>query len=386
MRHLLLVAVVVLALTLPCGVARAGEASALVRIVAPEAGCTATVGDELAVLVFVSQDLDVSSLAVMCDSRGVGMTDVSPYTVTWDTSDFQPGDHALRAFAYLKSGERVGAEPVSVTLYAPVLPNVQTLPVAEALPSVKPVTLKEGTPVLLATTEKMVSGRVAEGSTVRYKVLRDVGGPDGNIVIPYGGFAQGRVTRSRRRGMFGKAGQLEFTVDSVEAVDGTTVPLRAFQEAAGKGNKNAVIVSTILLSVLAVFLHGRDVDVPEATEITAYVDHDTPVARPQAPGAEGVIRGEPLEVVAISEPSNGSVFRRGAEVRIALDVEPAEKFRSVRIFADDAEILSHEGELKDFGWSTGRVPTKEYSLSAEVRFTNGRVLRSAPVTVTVTEQ
>ena len=50
MRHLLMVAVVVLALTLPCGVARAGEASALVEIVAPEVGCTATVGDELAVL------------------------------------------------------------------------------------------------------------------------------------------------------------------------------------------------------------------------------------------------------------------------------------------------------------------------------------------------
>jgi len=364
MRHLLLV-VVVLASTLSCCLAYAGEASAPVRIIAPEPGCTATVGDELAVLVFVSPNLDVSSLAVMCDS---------------------PGDHVLRAFAYLTSGERVGAEPVSVTLYAPALPQAQTLPPAAPIPSVRPVTLKEGTPILLATTEKMVSGRVAEGSTVRYKVLRDVVGPGGCILIPYGGFAQGKVTRSRRRGMFGKAGQLEFTVDSVEAVDGTTVPLRAFQEVAGKGNKNAVIVSTLLLSVLSVFVHGRDVDIPEGTEITAYVDHDTVISSPEAPAAEGVIRGEPLESVSIREPSDGSVFKRGAPVKIALDVVPAQKFRSVRIFADDTEILSHEGELRDFGWSTRRVPTKEYSLSAEVRFTNGRVVRSAPVKVTVTAE
>lgn len=383
MRRLLPI-VVVLVLTLPYCVAYAGQPSAPVRIIAPEPGCTATVGDELAVLVFVSPELDVSSLAVMCDSRGVGMTDTSPYTVTWDTSDFQPGDHTLRAFAYLTSGERVGAQPVSVTLYAPALPDAQILPAAEAPPTVKPATLKEGTPVLLATTAKMVSGRVAEGSTVRYKVLRDVPGPDGNIVIPYGGFAQGRVTRSRRRGMFGKAGQLEFTVDSVQAVDGTTVPLRAQQEAAGKGNKNEVIVSTLLLSVLAVFVHGRDVDIPEGTEITAYVDHDTAIASPQAPTSEGVIRGEPLESVSISEPADGSAFTRGATVRIALNVVPAQKFRSVRVFADDTEILEHEGELRDFGWSTGRVPAKQYRLSAEVRFTNGRVIRSAPVKVTIT--
>jgi len=377
---------VLLTVVLPINTALGAQSPPLVEIVAPESGCTATVGDVLQVLVFVNPEVELSALAVMCDARGVGMLDSAPYAVAWKTSGLDPGEHVLRVYAYLKSGEKLGAEPVTVTLYAPALPDVQTLPVAEALPSVKPVTLKQGTPVLLATTEKMVSGRVAEGSTVRYKVLRDVVGPDGNIVIPYGGFAQGKVTRSRRRGMFGKAGQLEFTVDSVEAVDGTTAPLRAQQEAGGKGNKNEVIVSTLLLSVLAVFVHGRDVEIPEGTEITAYVDHDTVIAKPQAPAAEGVIRGEPLEAASIREPSDGSVFRRGAEVKIALDVEPARKFRSVRILAGDVEIVKHEGELRDFGWSTRRVPPREYSLTAEVRFANGRVLRTAPVTVTITRE
>jgi len=386
MRHLLLATALILSLALSPGIDSAAGSSTLVNIVAPEPGCTATVGDKLEVLVFVNPSVDIVSLAVMCDARGVGMLDKSPYVVTWDTSDFEAGDHVLRVFAYLKSGEKVGAEPVTVTLYPSRQQSESVSPTASVSSQIKQVTLAEGTPVLLATTEKMVSGRVAEGSTVRYKILRDIVDSDGNIVIPYGGFAQGRVTRSRRRGMFGKAGQLEFTVDSVDAVDGTRVPLRAQQEAAGKGNKNEVIVSTLLLSVLAVFVHGRDVEIPEGTEITAYVDHETAIANPRAPQERGVIRGEPLEAVNIREPSDGSVFGRGAQVKIGLDVTPSGKFRSMKMFADEVEILSHEGELRDFGWSTGRVPEGEYELQAEVRFTNGRVLRSAPVTVTITKE
>ncbi len=356
---------------------------ASVQIIAPETGTTAQVGDNLQILIVTQPDLDVTTIAVMVDTLGLGMIQTAPYVLTWNTAGITPGNHILRAFAYLKSGEKVGAEPIIVTLRAASSPSFsETEP--QQINVTEPVTLKEGTPVLLTTTEKLISGRIPEGSTIRYKVARDVVGSGNNIVIAYGSFAQGKITRSRRRGMFGKAGQLEFTVDTAEAVDGTPIPLRAMQEASGKGNKNEVIVSALLLTVLAVFVHGRDIEIPEGTEITAYVDHDTVIAQPQPLSAEGIIRGAPLEEISIRKPSNGSSFSRGSQVMIGLEVTPLEKFRSVKIFADNVEILSHEGELKELGWYTHRVPSKEYTLTAEVRFINGRVVRSAPVKVTIT--
>lgn len=237
--------------------------------------------------------------------------------------------------------------------------------------------------MLLQTTEKMVSGRVAEGSTVRYRVARDIVGPGGNILIAYGSFAQGRVTRSRPRGMFGKAGQLEFTVDTVGAVDGTAVPLRAQQEVAGKGNKNEVIISTLLLSVLAVFVHGRDVEVRAGTEITAYVDHDTVIQHPQPAAESGVVRGEPVEAVSIAEPADGASVRAGQQVRVVVEVTPSQKFRSLALFCDGKQIATQDGKLEAVTWSTRGLAAGEHVLEAEVRFTNGRVMRSAPVTVRI---
>jgi len=261
--------------------AEASDPPAL-QIVAPEAGCVATVGDRLQVLIVVQEQLDVATVVVMCDDRGVGMIDEPPYAVDWDTSGFAVGEHVVRAFAYLSSGERIGAAPVVVTLHEPEISPFVRAASGAAAPDVASVLLREGTPVLLQTVERMVSGRVAEGSLVRFRVVRDVIGPHGEVLIAYGDFGQGTVTRSRRRGMFGKAGQLEFTVETGEAIDGTVVPLRAEQALGGQSNKNLVIASTLVLSILSIFIQGKDVDVPAGTEIATYVDHDTVIQSPQS--------------------------------------------------------------------------------------------------------
>lgn len=263
------------------------SAAPAITIVAPEPGCVARVGDVLEIMLVLREGLDVAAVAVLCDSRGVGMLQEAPYALKWNTADIPAGDHVLRAFAYLKSGEKIAAEPVVLTLTVAEAPQASPATASEQ----EPVVLREGTPVLLRTEEKMVSGRVAEGSAARFRVVRDILGPGGQVLIGYGDLAQGRVTRSRRRGMFGKAGQLEFTVDSVTAVDGTIVPLRASEEMGGKDNKGAVIASALLLTVLTIFVHGKDVELPAGTEFTAYVDHDTAIGSPLPPRVPGTVTG-----------------------------------------------------------------------------------------------
>jgi len=364
------------------GAVRAAEGAtdpaqpAPVTIVAPEAGCVANVGDMLDVLLVVRDGLEVASVAVLCDARGVGMLQAPPYTFKWNTAGLEPGEHIVRAFVYLKSGEKVGAAPVIVTLTQSQKPET-------AKQVASPAVLKEGTLVMLQTQEKMVSGQIAEGAPVRYKVVRDVVGPGGKLLFAYGDFAEGRVTRSRRRGMFGKAGQLEFTVDAAAAVDGTRVPLRSQQQMAGKDNKGTVIATALLLTVFTVFINGKDVELPAGTEVAAYVDHDTAINAPQEAPAGGVIRGEPEETVAIEKPVEGQTFGIDSSIQVTLTVTPMQKFVRARLYSDGKEIGMQEKELKPASLRASTLGAGEHKLEAEVQFISGHTVRSAPVQIKI---
>ena len=138
----------------------------------------------------------------------------------------------------------------------------------------EPLKIAEGTPIKLELTQTLTSGKAKEGEAVTYRTRDDIL-VNGEIVIAKGAKGLGKVTESKRRGMLGKKGKLEFTVESVTAMNGTPVPLRTSIKNSGKSNSGAVIVSALLLSVFAVFVSGRDVTIKEGTEIIAYVDTDT---------------------------------------------------------------------------------------------------------------
>lgn len=87
-----------------------------VEIVAPENGCVAQVGQVLDVFTVVTGAESISAVAVTCNGRGVGMASEEPYEFEWDTSGLSPGQYMLRASAFLKSGEAVNSDTVSVTL------------------------------------------------------------------------------------------------------------------------------------------------------------------------------------------------------------------------------------------------------------------------------
>ncbi|MDO8586875.1 MAG: hypothetical protein Q7T82_07520 [Armatimonadota bacterium] len=141
----------------------------------------------------------------------------------------------------------------------------------------EPVKLAEKTPIRLRILREMTSGKVKVGEAVPYDVRDEIKDSAGRVLVAVGARGLGKVTVSKRRGMLGKQGKLEFTVESAEAVDGTLVPLRASVENRGKSNKGAVIASALLLTVLAVFVNGKDVTVKEGTEVVAYVDRDVTI-------------------------------------------------------------------------------------------------------------
>jgi hypothetical protein len=344
---------------------------------------------------------DIVNLAILCDDRGIALLDKPPFMTSLDTSTLTPGAHILKASIFLKDGRRFGTQPVTINILPnnvtppqpapeplqsappvapPAQPTATPAPAAPIAPVVAPqpantIVLKEGTPILLRTTKKLVSGKEPEGSTVHYTVARDTLGRDRQILVEYGAHAYGKVTESRKRGMLGRNGKLEFTVESVEAVDGTTIPLRGSEEASGKSNKGVVIATALLLTVLAVFVYGRDVEIPEGTEVAAYVDRDTPINASYATTIEAP-RGIREETVEVQLPE-GSRVRKGEPLRVTVSPQPAEKAVRLRVVIAGTEKLNRDKNFGPFEISTKDLPTGQNTIRVEVTFLSGLVVKQS---------
>ncbi|MHB9108543.1 MAG: hypothetical protein ACYDCO_15915 [Armatimonadota bacterium] len=134
------------------------------------------------------------------------------------------------------------------------------------------VKVPDGIPVHVKMLQTLVSGETKENSLVNFTVTQDVVVAN-RVVIAKGARATGRVTLSRERGALGKSGSLEFTLDSVLAVDKSRISLRPnFQGGDGMGHGAGVIVGAVFLSVFMLLINGRDITVKEGTELTGYVD------------------------------------------------------------------------------------------------------------------
>lgn len=141
--------------------------------------------------------------------------------------------------------------------------------------------IPERTEVRVELEQDLRSGGDKVGEEVDYKVLDDVYDANHALLIPAGTPAYGRVTKSSRRGMFGKPGKLEFTCDYVFLNNSQHVALRSDPMGkSGHGNVGAVVATALFLSVLGVFINGRDVLIKRGTDFPMYVDAPTIIPKP----------------------------------------------------------------------------------------------------------
>jgi len=108
----------------------------------------------------------------------------------------------------------------------------------------------------------------------------------GLVVIPKGEMAWGTIVGAKPKRRLGRAGKLDVRIDEVRLVSGERAPLRASQEAKGKGRSGAmtgaIIASGVLFfpaAPLFLFIHGKDVVIAKGAPVTAYVDQNTALDR-----------------------------------------------------------------------------------------------------------
>jgi len=158
-----------------------------------------------------------------------------------------------------------------------------------------PNTLLDGTPVKLRLAENLTSATAKAGDQVPFEVTEDVL-VDGVVVIAKGAQALARVTEANPKRRMGRPGTLNVSIDFARLADGEKAQLRATQESQGDGRigmmTGAMVATAIVFfpaAPLFLFMHGKDITIPEGTEVTAFVQGDMKLEMakfvPVAPGA-----------------------------------------------------------------------------------------------------
>lgn len=171
--------------------------------------------------------------------------------------------------------------------------------------------LEDGTPIRLSLARTLSSADCRVGDRVDFKVVEPIV-IDGVTVVPQGSIAWGKVAEAKHKRRMTRGGKLAIAIESVKLANSDKATLRAVREATGGGH--TALMSGAMIGTAIVFLpvtpvwllmHGKDVQIPEGTEITAYVSGDFvyPVAPAAGAPAAAVAPANPATAAAASAPS-----------------------------------------------------------------------------------
>lgn len=135
-------------------------------------------------------------------------------------------------------------------------------------PASSAVTLPDGTIVPITLSEELNSGKSHQNDPVHAEIAEDVK-VAGVIVIAKGASVVGHVITAAPKGSWGHSSELSYSLDYAKAVDGSNVRLRASSSQGGGDSKAAM-----MLGLSGAFKHGKDIDIPKGTSISAYIDGD----------------------------------------------------------------------------------------------------------------
>jgi hypothetical protein len=132
--------------------------------------------------------------------------------------------------------------------------------------------LKEGVEVSLKFAADLNSKTAHEGDPVEF-LLDDDLKVGTAIVVPKGAHAVATVTDAKKAGMMGRPGEL--SVQMQYLVSGSNhVRIRGTKGREGDSKTGATVALTVLFGPIGLIKHGKNVDIPAGTALTAYVDQD----------------------------------------------------------------------------------------------------------------
>jgi len=154
---------------------------------------------------------------------------------------------------------------VVIHLFAPV-----------ALAAGETVNIPGGTRLVLAFENAVEPESAQIGQKVYLRVVNGVN-VDGNVVIEGGARATAEITLSQKKGAIGKPAVIGVMVRSVEAVDGTMIPISGIKHVEGENKQSEALIVTILCCILGLMIQGGEAEIAAGSNMEATIDATTAV-------------------------------------------------------------------------------------------------------------
>ncbi len=132
--------------------------------------------------------------------------------------------------------------------------------------------IREGTEVPLKFASDLSSKTAVENDPVEF-VLDDDVKVGQTVVVAKGTHAKAIVSHAHRAGMMGKGGELNIQLEYLAVAD-NHVRLRGTKGREGDNKVGATVALTVLFGPIGLIKHGKEVQIPAGTPLTAYVEQD----------------------------------------------------------------------------------------------------------------
>jgi hypothetical protein len=129
-------------------------------------------------------------------------------------------------------------------------------------------TIPSGTQVMLRPSETITPKAYKSGDAIDFIVVQDVKIKD-TVAIKGGARARAIVTESKKAGVLGMPAKLAVEHQTVEAVDGTLIPVIATKSTEGDDKIVLTVVLTLICLPL-ILLRGGDTQISPATTFDAF--------------------------------------------------------------------------------------------------------------------
>lgn len=223
--------------------------------------------------------------------------------------------------------------------------------ICAASASAATLTIPKGMSVPISLQQHVTSGYVAAGSPIYFVVEADVA-IGGQTVIRKGTPVVGKMDASQSRGRVGKSGSMAISVRTVEAVDGTVIPIDADFSKQGRSRSGATVAWVLFWGLPGLLTRGVNPYVERGVTWDANLLSDATVDPEKAkpvPSLPAVVRelritnhefageraGKPLEFNIEKDKDLKSV-------KFTLDpatLPPGANLRNLRLVSVDGEPL-----------------------------------------------
>jgi hypothetical protein len=178
------------------------------------------------------------------------------------------------------------------------------------------VTLDDGTPIRLRTTNSISSADAHVDDRVDFEVVDDIKVGD-VLVVRRGTLAIGTITDAQAKRRMGRGGKLNVNIDFTKTVTGEKVSLRGVKEVQGGGHTGAMtgaMVGTAIVfwpaAPFFLFMHGKDITVPKGHEFNVYssgaVTLNAVAALQEGTNAGSHLAAGTAALLAVSSTPNGA--------------------------------------------------------------------------------